>query len=66
VVLKVILTRHGEVIDIREVSGLPYGLTETARRAAAQIQFEPAQKDGQPVSQYLTLEYRFGPNLPFE
>jgi len=62
VVLKVILTRHGEVIDIREVSGLPYGLTEMARRAARQISFEPAEKDGHPVSQYMIVEYHFSPN----
>lgn len=62
VVLRVILTRYGEVIDIREVSGLPYGLTEMARRAARQILFEPAQKDGYRVSQYLIVEYHFSPN----
>jgi TonB family protein len=62
VVLRVILTSYGEVIDIREVSGLPYGLTEMARRAARQMSFEPAQKDGHPVSQYLTVEYHFRPD----
>jgi TonB family protein len=62
VVLRVILARNGKVIDIREVKGLPYGLTEMARKAAQQISFEPAQKDGHPVSQYLTVEYHFSPN----
>ena len=27
--------------------------------AAAQIRFEPAQKDGRAVSQYVVLEYNF-------
>lgn len=59
VVLKVILTKSGGVTDINVVKGLPYGLTEKAIAAATRIKFEPAVKDGHPVSQYTTIEYEF-------
>lgn len=41
------------------VRGLPHGLTETAIGAAVRIRFEPAQKDGRAVSQYVVLEYNY-------
>ena len=59
VVLKVIFSAYGRVIGIRVVSGLPAGLTEAAIRAARQIRFIPALKDGKPVSMYAQLEYTF-------
>jgi TonB family protein len=34
-------------------------LTEKAIAAAKKIKFTPAEKDGRPVSQYVTLEYNF-------
>ncbi|HJR09422.1 MAG TPA: energy transducer TonB [Pyrinomonadaceae bacterium] len=58
--LRIILGADGEVRDEIEVlEGLPYGVTEEAIKAARQIEFEPAQKDGRPVSQYVTLIYNF-------
>jgi protein TonB len=58
--LRIILGADGEVRDEIEVlEGLPYGVTEEAIKAARQIEFEPAQKDGRPVSQYVTLVYNF-------
>jgi TonB family protein len=59
VILKVIFSAYGRVIGVRAVSGLPYGLTESAIRAARQIRFSPALKDGKPVSMYAQLEYTF-------
>jgi len=38
---------------------LPDGLTEKAIAAARSIRFQPAQKDGRPVSQYAVIEYSF-------
>jgi TonB family protein len=59
VVLRAVFSSSGEVIRIRAVSGLPYGLTERAIAAARQIMFIPAIKDGRFVSQYIQIEYNF-------
>ncbi len=59
VVLRAVFTSSGQVTNIRAVSGLPFGLTERAVAAARQIKFEPATKDGRPVSMYIQLEYNF-------
>ncbi|HKP72042.1 MAG TPA: energy transducer TonB [Pyrinomonadaceae bacterium] len=58
--LRIILGADGRVRDEMEVlEGLPLGVTEEAIRAARQIEFEPAQKDGRAVSQYVTVVYNF-------
>lgn len=57
--LRVILAVTGEVRGISIIKGLPHGLTEKSVAAAKQIGFVPAEKDGQRVSQYVTLEYNF-------
>jgi TonB family protein len=59
VVLTAVLCSSGHITDIQVVSGLPGGLTESAIAAAKKIKFEPAQKDGQPVSQATQLEFGF-------
>jgi TonB family protein len=59
VVLKVLLLGDGKLDRVRVVRRLPYGLTENAIRAACEIKFKPAMKAGQPVSQWVTLEYAF-------
>ena len=59
VVLKVLLLGDGKLDRVRVVKRLPYGLTENAIRAACEIKFKPAMKGGQPVSQWVTLEYAF-------
>jgi TonB family protein len=59
VVLKVVFASNGSVTNIRTVSGLPFGLTERAIAAARQIKFQPATKDGHPVSMWMQLEYNF-------
>jgi hypothetical protein len=38
---------------------LPHGLTERANAAARSINFDPALKDGRPVSQWSMFEYNF-------
>jgi hypothetical protein len=50
---------NGSIIDVRVVSGLPYGLIESAIDAARNVRFEPGIKDGQPVSVRGTLEFTF-------
>jgi TonB family protein len=59
VVLRVVFSSSGEVVQIRAVRTLPFGLTERAIAAARQIQFVPAVKGGQPVSVAMQLEYNF-------
>jgi TonB family protein len=59
VVLSLVLCHMGEVTDIEVVKKLPDGLTEAAVKAAKEIQFEPAEKDGRKVSQRARLEYTF-------
>jgi TonB family C-terminal domain len=59
VVLKVLLGADGQIQRIRVVRRLPYGLTENAIRAACEIKFKPALKDGQQVPMWASMEYGF-------
>src|SRR5919112_1957368 len=59
VILKVLLLADGKIDRVRVVRRVPFGLTENAIRAACDIKFKPAMKAGQPVSQWVTLEYAF-------
>jgi TonB family protein len=59
VILKVLLLANGKIDRVRVVRRVPFGLTENAIRAACEIKFKPAMKAGQPVSQWVTLEYVF-------
>ena len=59
VMLRVVFASNGDVVQIRAVRTLPYGLTERAIAAARQIKFVPAVKGGHPVSVFMQLEYNF-------
>lgn len=59
VVLKLLLSADEKIDRIRVVKPLPYGLTENAIRSACKVKFKPAIKGGQPVDQWLTMEYGF-------
>ena len=59
VTLKVLFSGRGKIARMKVMKGLPGGLTENAIRAACKIEFKPAIKDGQPVGQWLTVEYVF-------
>ena len=59
VVLKVLLLAEGKIDRIRVVRRLPYGLTESAIRAACGIKFTPGQINGQKVPQWVRVEYGF-------
>jgi len=59
VVLKVLLLGDGKLDRVRVVRRLPYGLTENAIRVACEVKFKPAMKAGQPVAQWVTLQYAF-------
>jgi hypothetical protein len=68
--LRAIFRSSGEVTDIKFAKVIPEGipenivqaLTNECIRAARQIKFEPAMKDGHPVSMYVQLEYNFDPD----
>lgn len=49
VILEVVFLASGQVQVDRVVSGLGHGLDEAATRAAQQIKFKPARREGQPV-----------------
>jgi len=49
VVLDLVFQADGTVQVNRVISGLDHGLDEAAERAARQIKFKPAKRDGQPV-----------------
>lgn len=59
VMLRAVFASSGEVVQIRALNALPFGLTERAIAAAREIKFEPAKKDGRPVSVAMQLEYNF-------
>lgn len=59
VMLRAVFSSSGEVVQIRALNTLPFGLTERAIAAARQIRFVPAMKDGRPVSVHMQLEYNF-------
>ena len=67
--LRMILRASGAVTDVSTVkvsmtkgarAELADAFVREAVKAAEKVKFEPAQKDGQAVSQYIILEYAFG------
>jgi len=59
VMLSVVFDASSQITNIRVVRGLPDGLTQCAIHAAQKIRFQPATKDGAPVSVRGTLESSF-------
>jgi TonB family protein len=59
VMLRAVFSSSGEVVQIRALNSLPFGLTERAIAAARQIKFVPAMKGGRAVSVHMQLEYNF-------
>ncbi len=57
--LKVVLHKSGIVTEVTLVKGSGCSFDQDAVRVARRIKFEPARKDGQPVSQYVRVEYEF-------
>ena len=58
-VLRVVLHKSGMVSEVTLVKGSGCSFDREAIGVARRIKFEPARKDGQPVSQYLQVEYEF-------
>ncbi len=59
VMLRAVFAADGNVKHILLVQALSHGLTEQAIKAVRQIKFDPAIKDGRPVSQFIQVEYNF-------
>lgn len=59
VVINLVLSSGGKVTNVEVTKGLSVGQNNAAIRAARQIKFIPAVKDGEPVAQSLTVEYPF-------
>lgn len=59
VVVRAILAANGRVLGVVPIRTLPAGLTGQSLRAARQIRFIPAMKDGKPVSVSVQVEYNF-------
>lgn len=59
VLLEVVLEATGHVRVLRVVRGLGHGLDESAVRAAGQISFKPASRDGQPADSTAVLHIIF-------
>jgi TonB family protein len=57
--VRAVLSVSGKVTNIEVVKGLPHGLSESAIGATREIKFVPAMKNGQPVSQYIQIDYAF-------
>lgn len=57
--LRAVLGADGKVRHVLVLRRLSHGLTEKAVEAARRIRFNPATLAGQPVSQYVVLEYGF-------
>ncbi len=59
IVMSVVFSAEGEIKEIRVIRSLPDGLTRKAIEAALKIRFNPATKDGVPVSVRGNLEFTF-------
>jgi len=59
VLLQVVFAASGQLRVLRVERGLGHGLDEAAVRAAQQIRYKPALRDGQPYDSVATLHVRF-------
>jgi len=57
--LRVVFTASGQIGSVSAVGSLPYGLTEQAIAAAKSIRFEPAKRDGVPITKTKQIDYSF-------
>ena len=57
IILQAIFCGSGEVTDVKVQRGISPKLDQEAIRTAKTIKFRPAEKNGEKVAQWLTLEY---------
>jgi Gram-negative bacterial TonB protein C-terminal len=58
-VMKVVLHKSGIVSEVIIIKKSGCSFDQESIRVARKIKFEPAKKDGEPVSQYILVEYNF-------
>lgn len=59
VLLSIIFSADGRITNVRVVRSLPDGMDDEAVKAASEIVFLPALKNGRPVSVRMSVEYSF-------
>ncbi len=59
VILLATFTADGRITNVRVLKGLPNGLTQEAIKAAQRIRFNPAVRNGTPITVQARLEYNF-------
>ena len=59
VLLEVVFEASGQIRVLKVIRGLGHGLDEAAIRAAEQIRFKPALRDGQPADSTAVLHIVF-------
>jgi TonB family protein len=57
--LDIMFEKNGNIRVVKVIHGLPFGLTEQAVIAAKKARFEPASKNGEPVSVRDSMEFTF-------
>jgi hypothetical protein len=57
IILQTIFCGSGEVTDVKVHRGISPKLDQEAIRTAKTIKFRPAEKNGEKVAQWMTLEY---------
>src|SRR6266404_2982895 len=62
--LRLVLAADGTVKNVFPIRSLGHGLTESAMKAARQIRFEPAIRNGKQVSEFMTFVYEFEKGQP--
>jgi len=65
--LRMVLASDGTVRNVFPIKSLSRGLTESATEAARQVKFQPAIRNGEPASQFVTFVYEFkkGNSIPY-
>lgn len=59
VTLQAIIDKEGNVIQVRVLKPLPFGLDKAALQAVRKWKFKPATRDGQPIAVYYDLTVNF-------
>lgn len=59
VITEVVIDRHGNVVDVRVLKRLPYGLDKAVADAVRQWKFRPGTRNGEPVGVFFNLTTKF-------
>ncbi len=59
VILQTIISKEGQIEDVKVLKGLPMGLSEAAVDAVRQWKYKPATLNGKPVAVYFNLTVNF-------